>query len=410
MAETYDPGSPFATILEDIQNKTLDREQRLIVARGFLPLEPDVLAPALLFLTEDEDEEVRETARSTILEMPVNIVKTIARDKLISPKILDLLARIRIGDEELLETILFNPATADGTFEFIASNGPSKIIEILSGNQERMLRNPRLMERILKNKNTSPYVRMQLELYQQEIREQKAAREEAAAILAESVLEKKPPVAARPVQEAVREPEKPKPEPQQPVKPVFTAKPVKESPSSPRPAKPAADESVENEEKIDLYEEAEQPPVDTAHDGGSIAHKISTMNVADKIKLATLGTREERFLLMRETNRLVAMAALKSPKTTEEEIEQIAKMKNVIEDVLRDIGTAREFIQSPSIRKALLENPRCPIGVSLNLLKFVSEKELNGLSKNRNIPEAIRTAARRMILQKEQRKAQKKGH
>ena len=50
------------------------------------------------------------------------------------------------------------------------------------------------------------------------------------------------------------------------------------------------------------------------------------------------GTREERSILVRDPNRLVSSAVLSSPKLTESEVEAIARMTNVSDEVLRIVG------------------------------------------------------------------------
>lgn len=384
--------SPFGNILDDIQNNRLDAEQKLVLAKGLLPLDPEILAVAMVFLMKDADAIISATARDTILELPLTIINNLAANRQTHPEVLDMLSRLRIGDEVVLEAIVLNPVTTDETLTYIARHCPQKIVEIVANNQERMLRHPPLIRAILDNLNTSPFIRMNLEMYVQEQKEQKKAKEEAAAMAAAIITE--------PARKAGGQDEG-----------TATDRPVVKEPAkaavktAETKVKPAA--RVKDEETIKLFEEDEK----LSDAGYSIQQKVQNMTVSERIKLASNGNREERMLLIREMNRLVALAALNSPKTTEDEVEQIAKMKNVMDEVLREIGNKREFLQNPIIRKNLIENPRTPIGVSLTLLKYLTEKEIGGLARNRNIPEAIRSAAHRTVQQKELRKEKKgKGH
>ena len=68
------------------------------------------------------------------------------------------------------------------------------------------------------------------------------------------------------------------------------------------------------------------------------AQRLGQLNVSDKMKHAMKGTKEERAILVRDPNKLVSVAVLSSPKLTESEVEQFAKMANVSEEVLRIIG------------------------------------------------------------------------
>lgn len=389
-----DSDSPFGDILNDIQHNKLDDEQKLILAKGLLPLDPEMLAVALVFLMKDSNTTISTTARDTILELPLSIISNLATNRHTHPDALDMLSRLRIGDDLILEAIVLNPVTSDETISYIAKHGSLKIVDIVANNQERMLRYPLLIRSILENPNTSPFVRMRLEMYVQEQKEQQKAKEEAAASAAAIHAE----IAQT---KAVETKEGTSSSTASPTATRAATTEIKPAEKQPKPAA-----RVTDEEAIRLFEEDES--IDEA--GFSIQHKVQNMTVSERIKLAMQGNREERMYLIREMNRLVALAALHSPKTTEDEIEQIAKMKNVIDDVLREIGNNREYLQNPAIRKALIENPRTPIGVSLTLLKYLTEKEIGGLSRNRNIPEAIRSAAHRMVLQKEMRKNKKGGH
>ena len=104
---------------------------------------------------------------------------------------------------------------------------------------------------------------------------------------------------------------------------------------------------------------------------------------------------------MRDSNRLVATAVLKSPKTRESDVETIANMKSVSEDVLRYIAIRREWMRKYSILLALVRNARSPIDATLPLVIRLNHGDQKKLSLDRNIPEPIRALARREISRRE---------
>jgi hypothetical protein len=124
---------------------------------------------------------------------------------------------------------------------------------------------------------------------------------------------------------------------------------------------------------------------------------VSTLAIADRLKLATKGTREQRAQLIRDSNRIVSQAVLTSPKLTESEVEAFAKMGNVSEDVLRIIGTNRSWLKNYGIIHAVTRNPKTPPAISMQLMHRLSEKDLKMLSTDRNVPEILRLAARRTL-------------
>ena len=126
--------------------------------------------------------------------------------------------------------------------------------------------------------------------------------------------------------------------------------------------------------------------------------KIALMNVAQKMKLAMKGTREERAILIRDPNKLVSVSVLSSPKLSETEVESIARMANVSEEILRIIAHTRAWIKNYAVCVALAKNPKTPLALSMNLLSRLNEKDLRMLSINRNIPDVLRVTARKKLV------------
>ena len=128
------------------------------------------------------------------------------------------------------------------------------------------------------------------------------------------------------------------------------------------------------------------------------------MTAGQKVALAGKGNSEVRKILIRDKNRLVCVKVLENPRITDSEVEQYAKSTNVAEDVLRFIGNKREWAKLVPVVKALVQNPKTPLGLSMGYLGRMGVRELDGLSKNRNIPEALRKAAKKMHKAKAEKK------
>ncbi len=125
---------------------------------------------------------------------------------------------------------------------------------------------------------------------------------------------------------------------------------------------------------------------------------LSTLPIIRRMKLAMKGTREQRAQLIRDSNKLVAAAVLSSPKLTEPEIEAFARMANVSEDVLRVIASNRSWIKSYAVVFGLTRNPKTPPAISMKLLSRLNERDMKMLSIDRNVPEAVRLAARKYMV------------
>jgi hypothetical protein len=132
---------------------------------------------------------------------------------------------------------------------------------------------------------------------------------------------------------------------------------------------------------------------------------LTSLPVPEKIKIATLGRREQRAVLIRDPNRIVATAVLGSPKLTETEIENFSRMQNVSDEVLRIIGTSRAWTKSYAVVAALVKNPRTPTAVSLPLVARLQERDVKGLTVNRNVPESVRLTARKFLQVQQERRS-----
>jgi hypothetical protein len=135
--------------------------------------------------------------------------------------------------------------------------------------------------------------------------------------------------------------------------------------------------------------DAGAPPAEDAegapHDG-SVLQRIAAMNVPQRIALAMKGSREERAILIRDPNKIVAAAVLSSPKLTDTEVEGIARMANVSEDVLRIIARTRAWVKNYRGCAALVKNPKTPVALSMNLLARLTDRDLRMLSTDRKAP------------------------
>ena len=146
--------------------------------------------------------------------------------------------------------------------------------------------------------------------------------------------------------------------------------------------------------------------IDAAPEEDEEVHRLLTsLPVPEKIKIATLGRREQRAILIRDPNRIVATAVLGSPKLTETEVENFARMQNVSDEVLRIIGTSRAWTKNYAVVAALVKNSRTPTAISLPLVTRLQERDVKGLTVNRNIPESVRLAARKYLQVLQERRS-----
>ena len=125
---------------------------------------------------------------------------------------------------------------------------------------------------------------------------------------------------------------------------------------------------------------------------------LASLSVIDRIKMALRGTREQRSVLVRDPNKVVAVAVLGSPKLNPTEVEVYARMTSVQEEVLRIIGTNRHWIKHYPIAAALVGNAKTPLAIAMPLVMRLNERDLKVVARDRNVPDGIRAAARKFVL------------
>jgi hypothetical protein len=154
---------------------------------------------------------------------------------------------------------------------------------------------------------------------------------------------------------------------------------------------------VPGEDPEATVEGGEVPDVPAGDEKATTA-LISALPVLDRLKLAMKGTREQRAILIRDPNKLVAVGVLSSPKLAQSEVEAFARMGNVSEEVLRIIGNNRSWTKNYGVVAALVRNPKTPPAIALNLMGRLNDRDMKMLSMDRNVPEGLRVAARKYVV------------
>ncbi len=129
----------------------------------------------------------------------------------------------------------------------------------------------------------------------------------------------------------------------------------------------------------------------------SLLQRIQKMKVGERIQLALRGSRDIRTILIRDPNKEVMLTVLENHKITSSEIEIIAKQKTTHDEVLRTIAKKREWLKIYSIVHSLVTNPKTPKAIAVKHVTTIRLKDLVLIQSNRNIPEAVRAVAKKLI-------------
>jgi len=128
-----------------------------------------------------------------------------------------------------------------------------------------------------------------------------------------------------------------------------------------------------------------------------LLQRIQSLTVGEKIALALRGGREVRSILCKDSNKEVVLSVIKNPKVTDSEAELIAHSRNIPEEALRIISKNREWMKNYNLVLALVNNPKTPTGIAMNLVPGLKKKDLTTLEKNKNVPEAVRVIAKKLV-------------
>jgi len=365
------------------------KEAKLAAARGILPLPPRDLVQILFMLTREDDQEIRQTAAKSLSKMPENILKSICEDKQAHPLITHFLARNLDPKSPLQETIALNPRTHDETIVFQAGLPSKRVVDIISENQMRILRCPPIVDSLAENVLTG-HAQLERIIKFVEMETKKSGQMPAGEGMEVEV-------------EEVEQPDKAEEE-----IPAVTEGGDEDEISAVTMEGESAwakmtfdgdllkDHKVENEEE---EEEVEQ----------SLYKKVQNMKVSEKIKLALMGGSQARSLLIKDANKMVSQAVLKSPRITDSEIEGISRSRSASDDVIRTIAGNRDWTKTYQVKLNLVNNPKTPLPEAMRFMNFLRDKDLRDLARSRNVPSNVATQAKR-ILQRKETKAKPGGH
>ena len=334
-------------------------EVRRLAAKGALPLEPIELATVLFVLANDADAEVKDTARRSLEALPDSIARTVLGGAA-HPAVLSFLAHVYKDHAERMEVLALNASADDDTAAFLASLPHRRVIEIVANNQTRLLRAPQIVDALGENPLTGKATIDRILAFlglERPAAEESEGSDTASDLTPEEITDE---------------------------------------------AALAALRQILGDDASEFAKELLEDTADELDDAqkGNLAALIGKMNVMQKVKLARLGNKEARGLLIRDRNKIVSTAAIRSPRMTDNEVAGFAKSRNLSDEVMRIIASNREWTKNYSVKLALVMNPKCPVGFSVKFMNFLQEKDLRSLVKSKDVPAVIATHARRNLTKK----------
>ena len=375
---------------------TAPHQARLAAASGMLPLPQSDLLEVLVALQAAEDPEIAEAARETLASQDAEDLLTAAKSNETSPAVLDYLATFSNESRDIHEAVILNNRTSDEAVAGLAlSTSDSSLLDLIAANQQRLIRFPKIIDAILGNSDRTG----EAERRARETRQEFFEKERGAQQIAQELRSRGNSAAAEFFEGAdltggfsaedawliAQHIEVSDAELDNSWLPTERYEELKAETHEERAAN--FKRAIESE-RIEL---GEVPPERVA-----LIRRVMFMNAKDRMKLAMKGDREARSILIRDSNRVVATAVVHNPRVTDQEVENIAAMRTVADEVLRLIALNRNWARSYPIIHNLVRNPRTPIPTVLSTLPRIRTKDLKNLAQNRNVSEATRRQALRL--------------
>lgn len=345
---------------------------KMMTARGLAPLPPRDLVTAQFALTFDDDEKIAKSATDSLAGMDARIANAVLADQQLDPHVLGHLASALATNDAYAEKLLLNPKTPSTAFVDVARVCSEAIAEIIANNQARILEVPDIVQGLAENANAlkSSVDRVVDFLVRNGvILEGMRQFEEALLRLNGDERKKAADKIALPKHLLDEQ---------------FLTDEEKEELSRERRLIDEDDEMLEEDQKE------------------SVNQQLRNMSAAQKVAMATKGNKTVRSECMRDTNRLVALAAITSPAVTEQEVIAAAQSRTVHQDVIAHIARDKQnnWVRIYQVKNALVNNPKTPLPEAMKLVPMLNLRDQKQVAKSKNVPAGVRNMASKLVKNK----------
>ena len=341
-----------ADLIAGIIEGKVPRQVRLFAAQGLLPVSREDLLCMQTILSADPDEVLALTAAESLRSEDEQTILGWLRDAPPEPLVLDLLIRVRDG-EETWAAVAAHANTPDETLRVLARNGTPLIQDIIITNQVRLFGCLEILDDLRENPQATPVIRRRVREFEEEFIEKAIAEEAALATAGPSVEEALGALRA-----------------------IGAHIPKEDTMPYPETMDPALVEAVKKSSQ-------------------STHARLLKMTVYDRIITALRGSREERMILVNSRNRLIQRSVLACPKLTDSEIEQYASSRSVAEEVIKQIASTRKWLRHYPVIIALALNPKTPVYTAKSIIPRLNHRDKVRVSRDRNISPVTRQIAQK---------------
>jgi hypothetical protein len=380
------------------------------LVKGLIPLEPKELLIVIAYHYKNCDEQTKTDALSTVKSLPANAIDTIVTED-VPDFVLSFVYKNCSLSHSAVYSLVTNKNLSDEMFIELAGTDNDSILELIAKNQMRILKDDRIFDALITNPHLPKVSKDQL----MEFLTLVASKE---LMKLNIKIEKKDMTAAGKVSDLPTSAQKRMDLPsnlQNAGLPSNNGNTALPSDSAPLPSNVTSQLPSEMGAALPadlignlpttLIMQGLPSELIEEQDGGeniddgvrlTLYQRIQKMTVSQKIKLALLGNKEARAILLRDSNRVVIESVIKSPRITDGEVIGITNSRSISEDIIRMVASNREWQKNYGIRQALVANPKTPVPIAIKLLETMSKQDLKRLSNSKNISSVVATTAKRM--------------
>ena len=372
MSLTIDRQPIDVSSLPDQIKKALDPSApepiKMMAAQGMLPVTPAQNVLVMYQLSNFASGNAQSMASMSFSDLPANILVP-SLSTLDHPGVLDWIAAELSSEDQMIETIIMNNATDSATIARIARRASANMCDVIATNQVRLMTAPIIIEQLYQNAN---------------------ARMATVDRCIELAIRENVELKGLPgLRDAMKSKED-----------VFTGMGGEEFDQLLKNQQAVGDEQ---ELTHDEKSEKEKTLREILADGKSLHRVIGQLNMSQKIRLSTLGTREAVNILARDPNKLVHLAACKSPRVKYPDIARWAKEKSMPDGVINWIANNKDWTRHYEVMLNLCNNPKTPLAETLRFLNHLRTNDLRQLGMNRNVPTQVSRQAKNLWGKRSQR-------
>ena len=372
--------------LKKLLNPATPSGLKILAIKGTVPLRPVDYVLFLYQMQFDENEELRLLAEKTFSELQPKILLAAVSQNL-PAEVFHKIAVVYRSNNAVVEKLVTNNAVSDETIEMIASYADEKMIDIIARNQVRILRYPKIVKAIVDNPNSSASQKSMVVEF--------AVKSKIDLSRIGVNLQSDTSTAKEETTEKPAETDESKSEENESAKEDQTTLDTKPNQET---AIPQTDNLSKREELIkkynihkEFYDENIPLPEEMEK---KLIEELETMSEDKQMALVEVGRHRVKQLMVRSPIPSVAVAVIKHPEITPDDIYKIAQDRAAHTEAIKAICTNRDYIRVYNIKLKLALNPKTPVPMAMAFVRSLRLSDLKNIAKNNSVSKILQNTAK----------------